>query len=230
MVGCPTAEPTLGYDGQCVCVGGAWWVWPLHPCRKDATGRSDARRDKANPTATVDAAGRPLGVARSAATGTRRGVGTDLPIGKDPPGMPCTTQSDIDYLAPPSSHPYFEGQSLPSVGPEGLIPSLPAPSTKRSPSARTKPLAPAGSAFRKRRSRGVALSSACGITNGNQPGSPGLVKRATSSGSFLYSAGGGAAVAENTERREMKPQRSAESRRGEQMRLEFGQTGVSASR
>jgi hypothetical protein len=70
---------------------------------------------------TVDAAGRPLEVVGSAARGTRREVGTDLPIGKDPPDMPGTTRSDIDYLAPPSSHPYFEGQTLPSIGPEGLI-------------------------------------------------------------------------------------------------------------
>ena len=73
---------------------------------------------------TVDAAGRPLEVVGSAATGTRRGVGTNLPIGKDPPEMPGTTRSDIDYIAPPSSHPYFEGQTLPTVGPEGLIPGL----------------------------------------------------------------------------------------------------------
>lgn len=47
--------------------------------------------------------------------------GTALPIGKGP-----GTRSDIDYLVPPSSYPYFRGldQTLPSLGPEGVIPGF----------------------------------------------------------------------------------------------------------
>jgi hypothetical protein len=45
---------------------------------------------------TVDKAGRPIDVGGSAANGTRRNVGTDLPIGKGE-----GTKSDIDYFAPP---------------------------------------------------------------------------------------------------------------------------------
>jgi hypothetical protein len=70
----------------------------------------------------VDNAGRPLEVVGSAATATRRGVASGLPIGKGP-----GTASDIDYLAPPSSHPYFKGLecSLPSIDPEtGIVPGL----------------------------------------------------------------------------------------------------------
>lgn len=68
----------------------------------------------------VDQAGRPLEVVGSAAKGTRRGVGTNLPIGKGP-----GTKSDIDYLVPPSSMAYYEGLSnkLPSLDPKsGIIP------------------------------------------------------------------------------------------------------------
>jgi len=68
----------------------------------------------------VDQAERPIEVGGSAAAGTRRGVGSDLPIGKGP-----GTRSDIDYIAPPSSMPYFEGlqNKLPSLDPSsGIIP------------------------------------------------------------------------------------------------------------
>ena len=67
----------------------------------------------------VDDAGRPLEVVGSAATGTRRGVGTDLPIGKGP-----GTRSDIDFLVPPSSLEHFRGLTgrLPSLDPgSGVI-------------------------------------------------------------------------------------------------------------
>jgi len=69
--------------------------------------------------AIVDAAGRPLDVVGSAASGTRRGVGTDLPIGKGP-----GTRSDIDYTAPPSSLPYFRGlqDGLPGAGVPPIFP------------------------------------------------------------------------------------------------------------
>jgi hypothetical protein len=68
----------------------------------------------------VNQAGRPLEVVGSAARGTRRGIGTDLPIGKGP-----GTRSDIDFLAVPSSNPYFRGleSQLPSLDPlTGIIP------------------------------------------------------------------------------------------------------------
>ena len=70
----------------------------------------------------VNQAGRPLEVVGSAASGTRRGVGTDLPIGKGP-----GTRSDIDYLAPPSSAQHFNGLQggLPSIDPAtGIVPGV----------------------------------------------------------------------------------------------------------
>jgi len=67
----------------------------------------------------VDEAGRPLEVAGSAARGARRGVGSDLPIGKGP-----GTQSDIDYLIPPGSTSYYRGLEggLPEMDAGGPIP------------------------------------------------------------------------------------------------------------
>lgn len=64
--------------------------------------------------AATDAAGRPIHVVGSAAGGTRRGVGTDLPIGKGP-----GTRSDIDYLTTYSSADYWQDawHKLPSVDP-----------------------------------------------------------------------------------------------------------------
>jgi hypothetical protein len=70
----------------------------------------------------VDEAERPLEVVGSAAEGTRRGIGTDLPIGKGP-----GTRSDIDYLVPPSSLWYYTGLEgkLPSIDPgTGIIPGV----------------------------------------------------------------------------------------------------------
>lgn len=70
--------------------------------------------------AVVDKAGRPLEVVGSAAKGQRRGVETDLPIGKG-----LGTRSDIDYVAPPSSHPYFKDlqSKLPGIDPKtGIAP------------------------------------------------------------------------------------------------------------
>src|SRR5262249_19733310 len=67
---------------------------------------------------TVDQAGRPLEVVGSAAKGVRRGVGTELPIGKGE-----GTRSDIDYLVPHGSFPYYNGLEggLPSLDPGGII-------------------------------------------------------------------------------------------------------------
>jgi hypothetical protein len=72
--------------------------------------------------AVVDEAGRPLEIVGSAARGTRREIGTGLPIGKEA-GM----RSDIDYLAHPQYHPHFKGLEggLPSIDPKtGLIPGV----------------------------------------------------------------------------------------------------------
>ena len=66
----------------------------------------------------VDMAGRPIEVVGSAAKGTRRNPGSNLPIGKGD-----GTKSDIDYVAPPSSIPYFNPKKLPSLDPNtGIIP------------------------------------------------------------------------------------------------------------
>ena len=68
----------------------------------------------------VDEAGRPLDVVGSAAKGERRGVGTDLPIGKGP-----GTRSDIDYTASHSNIDFFEKpglhQKLLSIDQKGII-------------------------------------------------------------------------------------------------------------
>src|SRR5215472_12535993 len=70
----------------------------------------------------VDRAWRPLNVVGSAVRGTRRGVGTSLPIGKGP-----GTRSDIDYTTANSSIEYFEevAQELPSLGAHGLLRGAP---------------------------------------------------------------------------------------------------------
>jgi hypothetical protein len=70
----------------------------------------------------VNKAGRPLEVVGSAAKGARRNPGTDLPVGKGP-----GTQSDIDYLVPPSSNKYFQGldSDLPLIDRgTGIIPGV----------------------------------------------------------------------------------------------------------
>jgi hypothetical protein len=38
MAGRPPAVPAVDYDGKCGCVGGAWRVWTLRPCRKAKLG------------------------------------------------------------------------------------------------------------------------------------------------------------------------------------------------
>ncbi|GAB3309988.1 RHS repeat domain-containing protein [Luteimonas notoginsengisoli] len=70
----------------------------------------------------VNQAGRPLDVVGSAASGTRRGVGTDLPIGKGP-----GTRSDIDYTTAGSNSGNFDGlqQNLPSLAPHGILQGAP---------------------------------------------------------------------------------------------------------
>jgi RHS repeat-associated protein len=67
---------------------------------------------------TVNEAQRPLEVVGSAARGERRGVGTDLPIGKGP-----GTRSDIDYTTAGANHGNFDGleSQLPSANPETPI-------------------------------------------------------------------------------------------------------------
>jgi len=83
----------------------------------------------------VNEAGRPLDVVGSAAAGTRRGAGTNLPIGKGP-----GTRSDIDYVAGPSSLPYFAGLQgkLPGLDPKtGVFPGCPNPNI--GPSIRFEP-------------------------------------------------------------------------------------------
>ncbi len=69
----------------------------------------------------VHEAGRPLEVVGSAARGARRGIGSDLPIGKG-----LGTRSDIDYLIPHGSLPYYDGLDggLPSLDQRGVIPGI----------------------------------------------------------------------------------------------------------
>ncbi|KAA5533740.1 hypothetical protein F0919_14505 [Taibaiella lutea] len=68
----------------------------------------------------VNIVGRPLEVVGSAAKGTRKGVGLDIPIQK------CI-KSDIDYLAHPNAIPYFEGINFPGIDKGGIIPGLSNP-------------------------------------------------------------------------------------------------------
>lgn len=69
----------------------------------------------------VDEAGRPLDVIGSAAKGTRRNPGSNLPFGKDP----ATNKSDIDFITNPQHLPYFSGKQgkLPDIDPStGIVP------------------------------------------------------------------------------------------------------------
>jgi RHS repeat-associated protein len=63
----------------------------------------------------VNEAGRPLEVVGSTASGTRRGVGSNLPLGKG-----AGTKSDIDYLATPNSLEYYMDvqHKLPGIDPK----------------------------------------------------------------------------------------------------------------
>jgi hypothetical protein len=72
----------------------------------------------------VNQAGRPLDVVGSAARGLRRGVGTDLPIGKGP-----GTKSDIDFMVAHSNVAFFEKTGLYKELPDldKIIPGVPNP-------------------------------------------------------------------------------------------------------
>lgn len=86
----------------------------------------------------VDQVGRPIEVVGSAAKGERRSIGTGLPFGKGP-----GTRSDIDYIAPPASHPYFRGYEgkLPEIDPKtGIIPGVHNP--HMGPAVRFEPYTP----------------------------------------------------------------------------------------
>lgn len=99
-----------------------------------AAGGDLTAAERAQIQCVVNDAGRPLDVVGSAARGTRRGVGTSLPIGKGP-----GTRSDIDYTTPPSSLPYFKGleSKLPSPGDPAIFPGGANPSI--GPSIRFEP-------------------------------------------------------------------------------------------
>jgi RHS repeat-associated protein len=93
------------------------------------------RKEQEDIQRVVDRAGRPLDVVGSAARGKRRGRGADLPIGKGKDG-----KSDIDYVAPSNSHPYFRDfrENLPDLDPKhGIIPGPPDP--HQGPSIRFEP-------------------------------------------------------------------------------------------
>ncbi len=103
---------------------------------KAAKGAGDLTRAEVRQIqGVVNEAGRPLEVIGSAATGTRRNVGTNLPLGKGP-----GKRSDIDYVVPPSSLQHFEGLQgkLPSIDPKtGIIPGVGNPNI--GPSIRFEP-------------------------------------------------------------------------------------------
>jgi RHS repeat-associated protein len=88
----------------------------------------------------VNSAGRPLDVVGSAAQGTRRGVGSNLPIGKGP-----GTKSDIDFTTANANFDNFNGikDRLPNIDPNhGLLrgPADPAigPSIRFEPKSNPK--------------------------------------------------------------------------------------------
>jgi len=83
------------------------------------TGLGDLTKGEVtNIQEVVNKAERPIEVVGSAATGNRRGIGSNNPIGKG-----VGTKSDIDYLAPPSSIPYFPQAKLPGIDPKtGIVP------------------------------------------------------------------------------------------------------------
>ena len=89
-----------------------------------ASGLGDlTKAEVAKIQSVVNEAGRPLSVVGSAAEGARRGVGSDLPIGKGP-----GTKSDIDFMATPSSADHFSGLEgqLPGIDPQsGIIVGVP---------------------------------------------------------------------------------------------------------
>jgi RHS repeat-associated protein len=91
-----------------------------------ASGLGDLTNHEVNSIQkTVDDAGRPVEVVGSAAKGTRRGVGTDLPIGKGP-----GTRSDIDYISHPTHLPYLMDfqHGLPGIDPQtGIVPGVSNP-------------------------------------------------------------------------------------------------------
>jgi len=104
-----------------VAEGGAKVVSGLKGAGKSGLGDLTKAEVK-NIQKVVDQAERPLEVVGSAASGTRRGVGTDLPLGKGP-----GTKSDIDYVTNPAHMPYFMDvqQKLPSLDPKtGINPGV----------------------------------------------------------------------------------------------------------
>ena len=94
-------------------------VWVHNNC----SGLGDLTNEEiAAIQSVVEDAGRPLEVGGSAASGLRRGIGSDLPIGKGP-----GTASDIDYIVPHGSMTYYEGlaERLPGIDPgTGIIPGV----------------------------------------------------------------------------------------------------------
>lgn len=116
----------------------------LNPAASFAPGLARAslgdltRREIAQIQKVVDQACRPIDVVGSAARGSRRGLGTNLPIGKGD-----GTRSDIDYLIGPSSRAYFDDflSQLPSMDTRtGPIYGTPNPFI--GPSIRFEPGAP----------------------------------------------------------------------------------------
>jgi len=109
-MGAATAGPVGGFGGS--AEGAAM-----------SSGLGDLTRGEVGAIqGVVNKAGRPLNVVGSAANGTRRGFGSNLPIGKG-----FGTQSDIDYLVGHSSAPYFEGLQTGLPSNTGIIGGNPNP-------------------------------------------------------------------------------------------------------
>lgn len=110
---------SVAYPGE-IFVGGGSGLARTRGA-KGASGLGDLTRQEVTQIQrVVDDAGRPLEVIGSAARAERRNAGTSLPLGKGP-----GTRSDIDYVAPPGSHPYFKDlqHQLPSIDPKtGVVP------------------------------------------------------------------------------------------------------------
>ena len=96
-------------------------LWAPFKFSTRSSGLGDLTKAEVNTIQkVVDKAQRPLEVVGSAAKGTRRGVGSSLPIGKGP-----GTKSDIDYISHPAHLPYLMElqKKLPNIDPKhGISP------------------------------------------------------------------------------------------------------------
>jgi hypothetical protein len=82
-------------------------------------------------------------VVGSRAAGRGRNIETDLPVGKDPPGSPGTTRSDIDLRVDSEVDIRTGGRfshALKNIGPDGLVDVRPLIGPPRAPVITIKPV------------------------------------------------------------------------------------------